>query len=269
MEKKENFMNWDDPGTALITGASAGIGKEFAYQLAEQGFNIILVARREQKLRAIAEELKKNFGGDHSIFISDLSDINENMKLADYIKNKIENLDVLICNAGYGIWDTFLNIDIKDNINVTNLLFTSPMILCHSVLPNMKRRKRGAIINTASTAAFFTDGGGVYTATKAALIILSEILQERVKGTGVRIQALCPGFTYSEFHDLEPMTRAGFKRSWFPKEAWMEAKDLVKYSLKTVKNGQVMVVAGDYNINNIKKLRKSKLDDYLNLKIIH
>ena len=214
MEKKENFMNWDDPGTALITGASAGIGKEFAYQLAEQGFNIILVARREQKLHDIVEDLKKNFGGDHSIFISDLSDINENLKLGEYIKNKIENLDVLICNAGYGIWDTFLNIDIKDNINMTNLLFTSPMILCHSALPNMKSRKRGVIINTASASAFFKTGSaGIYAATKAALIVLSEILQEVVQGTGVRIQALCPGFTYSEFHDLEPITRAGFKRS--------------------------------------------------------
>ncbi len=269
MEKKENFMNWDDSGTVLITGASAGIGKEFAYQLAEQGFNIILVARREQKLREIAEDLKKKFGGEHSFIISDLSDIDENKKLADHIKNKIENLDVLILNAGYAVWNTFFNIDLMDHINMTNLMFTGPMICCYSTIPNMIRRKRGVIINTSSNAATNKSSGAIYTATKAALTILSELLQDLVKGSGVRIQALCPGFTYSEFHDLEKITRSGFQRSWFPKEAWMEASDVVKYSLSEAKNGPVMVVPGDYNKNSAKKLRESKLDDYLNLKILY
>ena len=269
MEKKENFMNWDDPGTALITGASAGIGKEYAYQLAEQGFNIILVARREQKLREIAEDLKKKFGGDHSFIISDLSDIDENKKLADHIKDKIDNLDILILNAGYAVWNTFLNIDLKDHIDMTNLMFTGPMICCYSALPNMMRRKRGVIINTSSNAATNKSSGAIYTAVKTALTVLSELLQDLVKLSGVWIQAICPGFTYSEFHDLEKITRSGFKRSWFPKEAWMEARDVVKYSLSKVKDGQVMIVPGDFNINNAKKLRESKLDDYLNLKILY
>ena len=104
---------------------------------------------------------------------------------------------------------------------------------------------------------------------KTALTVLSELLQDLVKLSGVWIQAICPGFTYSEFHDLEKITRSGFKRSWFPKEAWMEARDVVEYSLNLVKRGPVMVVPGDFNINNAKKLRETKLDDYLNLKIFY
>ena len=161
MEKKENFMNWDNPGTAVITGASAGIGKEFAYQLAKQGFKIILVARREQKLCEIVEDLKNKFGGKHSFIIADLSDINENKKLADNIKNKIENLDVLILNAGYAVWNTFLNIDLKDHIDMTNLMYTGPMICCYSVLPSMIRKKRGVIINTSSNAATNKSSGAI------------------------------------------------------------------------------------------------------------
>ena len=269
MEKKENFMNWDNPGTAVITGASAGIGKEFAYQLAKQGFKIILVARREQKLCEIVEDLKNKFGGEHSFIIADLSDIDENKKLADYIKKKIENLDILILNAGYGVWNTFFNTDLMDLIDMTNLMFTGPMICCYSTIPNMIKRKRGVIINTSSTSATNKSSGAIYTAIKTALTVLSELLQDLVKGTGVKIQALCPGYTYSEFHDLEKITRSGFQRSWFPKEAWMEASDVVKYSLSEVKNIPVMVVPGEFNVSNAKKLRKTKIDDYLNLKILY
>jgi len=262
MNYKKNFMGWEDPGIALITGASAGIGAEFARQLASQGFGLILIARRKNKLEKLSKELHEEYSVFVEIFVGDLSELDDNHKIISKIK-EIDNLDVLINNAGYGINKTFLQTDITQHINMINVHFTSAVMFCHAAIPGMTKRNRGVIINTSSTAAVNKSQMGVmYTSTKTALTVFSELLQEKIKDTNIYIQSLCPGFTYSEFHDTESMR--GFQRTWFPKEAWMAAEDVVRLSLEAVKNKEVIFIPGKYNQNNTRKIREAAIEQYLN-----
>ena len=261
MIDKANFMSWDNPGIALITGASAGIGAEFARQLAEQGFDLILIVRRKQKLDNLSKELKENYSVEAEVFVTDLSIQDDNYKIVSKILN-LDNLDVLVNNAGYGINKSFLETDVEQHIDMINVHFTSAVMFCHAAIPNMVKRKRGAIINTSSTAAVNKSQMGVmYTTTKTALTVFSELLHENLKDTGVFIQSLCPGFTYSEFHDTESML--GFQRNWFLKELWMDAKDVVSISLEAVKSKEVIVIPGELNQNNVRRIRKVNVEQYL------
>ena len=261
MTQKANFMSWNNPGLALITGASAGIGVEFANQLAEQGFDLILIARRQQKLDNLSKELQETYSIDAEVLVADLSILDESYKIVSKILN-LNNLDVLVNNAGYGINKTFFETDVGQHIEMINVHLTSSVMFCHAVIPNMLKRKRGVIINTSSTAAINKSQMGVmYTTTKTALTVFSEVLQESIKDTGIFIQSLCPGFTYSEFHDTETMR--GFQRTWFPKESWMESKDVVSISLEAVKNKEVIVIPGELNQKNAKRIRKAAVEQYL------
>lgn len=264
MDYKENFMGWEDPGISLITGASAGIGAEFASQLASQGFDLILIARRKNRLENLSQELHEKFSIKVEVFVGDLSKLEDNYKIVSKIQD-IENLDVLINNAGYGINKTFQQTDIIEHINMINVHLTSAVMFCHAAISGMIKRDRGVIINTSSTAAVNKSKMGVmYTTTKTALAVFSEILQNKIKDTNIYIQSLCPGFTYSEFHDTDSMR--GFQRDWFPKKAWMAAEDVVRLSLEAVKTKQVIFIPGEYNLDNSKKIREAKREEYLNAK---
>ena len=261
MINKVNFMDWDNPGVALITGASSGIGFEFAHQLAKQGFDLILIARRKEKLDVLKKELSEKFSVNIEILIADLSKLIENEKIISKIIN-LDNLDVLINNAGFGINNTFLKIDLIQHIDMINVHYTSPVMFCHAAIPGMIKRNRGVIINTSSTAAINKAQGSVmYTSTKTALTVFSELLQEKIKDTRVIIQSLCPGYTYSEFHDTEFMS--GFQRSWFPKEAWMTAEEVVSLSLKAIRSREVIFIPGEYNRTNVRRNREASLEQYL------
>jgi hypothetical protein len=262
MNQKANFMSWDNLGIALVTGASSGIGAEFASQLAEQGFDLVLIARRKQKLDNLSKELQENHSVYAEVFVADLSKLDDSYKIVSRIQ-ELDNLDVLVNNAGFGINKTFLETDVRQHIDMINVHFTSSVMFCHAAIPKMIKRKRGVIINTSSTAAINKSQMGVmYTTTKTALTVFSELTQEKIKETGVFIQSLCPGFTYSEFHDAETMR--GFQRSWFPKESWMEAKEVVSISLEAVKSKEVIVIPGELNQNNVKRIRKAAVKQYLN-----
>ncbi len=264
MDQKENFMGWEDPGITLITGASAGIGAEFARQLASQGFDLVLIARRKNRLEKLSQELHKKFSINVEVIIGDLSNLDDNHKIVSKILN-IKNLDVLINNAGYGINKTFQQTDIIEHINMINVHLTSAVMFCHAAIPGMIKRDRGVIINTSSTAAVNKSKMGVmYTTTKTALTVFSELLQDKIKNSNLYIQSLCPGFTYSEFHDTDSMR--GFQRDWFPKEAWMAAEDVVRLSLEAVKTKEVIIIPGKYNLDNSKKIREAEHEQYLNAK---
>jgi len=257
-----NFMGWENPGSALITGSSSGIGAEFARQLAQQGFDLILVARRKEKLDALSKILQEQFSIDVNVLVADLSRISDNEQVISRV-NEIENLDILINNAGFGIYDNFLDIERMKHVDMINVHFTSPVLLSHATIPGMAKRKRGVIINTSSIFAITKDSSLImYTATKSAVAIFSELLKVKVKGTGIYIQALCPGFTYSEFHNTDAMS--GFQRSWYQPEQWMNAEDVVSLSLDAVKSKSVIFIPGEMNIVSGKKIRKKKLDKYLN-----
>ena len=258
----ENFMSWENPGSALITGSSSGIGAEFARQLAQQGFNLILVARRKEKLDALSKTLQEKYSINVEVLIADLSKISDNEKVTSRIL-ELENLDVLINNAGFGIMENFLQIERMKHVEMINVHFTSPVMLCHAAIPGMAKRKQGVIINTSSIFAISKDSSlMMYTATKSAVTVFSEILKVKLKGMGIYIQALCPGFTYSEFHDTETMK--GFQRSWYQAESWMEAEEVVSLSLEAIKSKSVIFIPGEINRELGKRIRKKSLNKYLN-----
>jgi len=262
MNTENNFMGWENPGSALITGSSSGIGAEFARQLAQQGFNLILVARRKEKLDALSKTLQEKYSNDVEVLVADLSNISDNEQVISRI-NEIENLDILINNAGFGIMDNFLQIERMKHVEMINVHFTSPVMLCHATIPGMVRRKRGVIINTSSIFAINKDSSLImYTTTKSAVAIFSELLKVKVKGTGIFVQALCPGFTYTEFHDTDAMS--GFQRSLYKAEQWMKAEEVVSLSLDAVKSKSVIFIPGEINLVEGKNLRKKKLKKYLN-----
>jgi hypothetical protein len=262
----ENFMGWQNPGVALITGSSSGIGAEFARQLAEQGFDLVLIARREQKLKSIVLDLQKQYSINCEILIADLANLSDNDRVIEKIVT-LENLDVLINNAGFGIMKPFLEIKRQWHIDMINVHFTSPVILTHAAIPIMKKRKRGVIINTSSRDAIIRNPSLLmYTTTKTATSVFSELIKRTLKGTGIYIQALHPGFTETEFHDTSTMS--GFNRESTPEEMWMTPQEVVSLSLNAVKTNEVIFIPGEKVKQAAIKSRKMKIKKYSNCEII-
>jgi len=264
MSENNNFMGWASPGTALITGASAGIGAEFARQLAAQGFNLILLARRKDRLEALSKELQEKYSIKAEVWVGDLTNMAENERIIEQTA-QLEDLDVLILNAGYGINGSWFDYSNQDNINMVTLHLMSPIMFCHAVLPGMIKRKRGVIITTSSGSAI-AKTSLMYATTKNAVAYFTELLRKEVKERKIFFQALCPGFTYTEFHDVESMK--GFRRDSAPEEYWMSAEECVSLSLAAVKTRQVIFVPGEFNLEMMKKVRKGMSRKWLNCKVI-
>jgi short-subunit dehydrogenase len=264
MNEIENFMGWKNPGYALITGASSGIGEVFSRRLAEQGFNIILVARRKERLENLSLEFSKVNNIKAKVVVADLSKLNEIEKVSSIILDT-SDLDILINNAGYGISKPFIDRDNIDNAEMINVHFTAPVMLCHSAIKGMTKRKRGVIINNASGVAI-ARSSVMYSSAKAALTAFTEQLKTEMRKTGISFQALCPGFTYTEFHDTETM--AGYKREDFSRMYWMNAEEVVDSSLKAINSKNVIFIPGEKNRELLKAYRKATLKKYLDCKIL-
>ncbi|HME51506.1 MAG TPA: SDR family oxidoreductase [Candidatus Lokiarchaeia archaeon] len=238
---KPNFMKWNDPQEALITGASSGIGAEFARQLASQGFNLVLVARRKKKLDEIAKELESTNGIHVTAITADLSNIDGIDRIANGIEG-MNTLDVLINNAGFGPVGDFIDLDFKDAVGMMRVHMDAPVRLCRAALPGMKQRGRGVIINVASGAAFLPSAGGVmYGSTKVFLVHFTEAIALEFAGTGIIIQALCPGFTHTEFHDHGELP--AYKNS-IPKFMWSTAAKVVAESFAAFKKKKIVLLSG-------------------------
>lgn len=229
----------------MITGASSGIGAAFARQLAAKGKNLILVARRKERLVNLANDLQQHYGITAEILAADLSNLTDIEQVENHIA-EIENLDMLINNAGFGTVGRFVEINLSRQIDMINVHIIAGVRLCRAALPGMIARHNGAIINVSSIAAFIpTPGNVTYSATKAYLVTFSEALQTELVGTGVKVQALCPGFTYTEFHDSSEYE--GFDRSQIPKMLWISAEEVVTSSLKALERSQVIYIPGFKN----------------------
>ena len=230
--------------TALITGASSGIGAAFARSLAAQGYNLVLVARREAQLKNLADELHRKFNIRARVFPADLSDPAQVKRLETLIA-EAGDLEILINNAGFGVPGKFAEIQAERNVEMIQVHVVATVCLCRAALPGMISRGRGSIINVSSVAAFMaTPRNATYSATKAYLNVFSEGLQNELKGTGVRVQALCPGLTHTEFHD-----RPGYEdyKTKIPGFLWMSAEDVVRESLDALKKNRVICVPGFKN----------------------
>ncbi len=231
--------------TAIITGASSGIGAEYTRQLAQMNCDLILVARRKEKLEALVEELVQKYGINRSkidIFVADLSVQEDIMRLSKYIESK-PDLDLLINNAGFGIDETFPVKDLKRQMDMITVHVTATVQLTNSALLGMIQRKHGYIINVSSVAAFYPMPGNItYSSTKCYLTYFSEGIQNEILGNGIYIQALCPGFTVTEFH--QNLQRDRYRP---PRLLWMQSQDVVNESLKSLESGKVIIVPGIMN----------------------
>ncbi len=202
---------------ALITGATVGIGDCFARLLASQGYNLVINARSKDKLEERAEFLRATYGVEVEVLAADLAIDCE--KVESYIES--HEIEVLINNAGFGLNQSFLSSPVEEEQRVLDVLVRAPMRLMHEVLPQMRKRNSGVIINVSSTAAFIA--GGHYSAAKSYLTVMSESLHTQMLPTNVRVCSLNPGFVRTEFHQ-----RAGMKMGAIPDFMWLDGDFLVK-----------------------------------------
>lgn len=225
---------------ALVTGASAGIGATFARALAARGYDLILVARRRERLEDLARELKQA-GAEAEVLQADLTDPAQ-LRLVEQRIAAVEALNLVVNNAGFGVVGRFWESDADAQLAMHLLHIVATMRLTHAALAAMVPRDRGAVINVSSVAAFVESPGSVtYGASKRWINAFTEglDLDLRSKGSAVRVQALCPGFTYSEFHDV-----AGIDRKTIPDSLWTKAEDVVAASLAGLERGKLFVVPG-------------------------
>ncbi len=230
---------------ALITGASSGIGAEFARQLAGRGYDLVLHGRRLERLSALATELSAAHGIAAESFSADLAEESGIAAVAEHI-SRLSRLDILVNNAGFGISGAFSRADVVSQAAMLKVHMFAPMRLAHAALPGMIGRESGGIVNVASLAAFLAlPGNANYCATKAYLLAFSQTLAAEVQRHGVRVQALCPGFTITEFHDHSD--RVDFDRRRIPRFLWGAASTVVTDSLRGLECGQVVCVPGALN----------------------
>lgn len=226
---------------AVITGASAGIGEVFARKLAAQGYDLMLVARRRDRLEQIAEELSRAYGIAAEVAPADLTR-DEDLHALEQRLAGDSRLELLVNNAGFGVKGRFYEAPVEDHERMHRLHVMATMRLSHAALRNMVPKDRGAIINVASVAGFTTSPGGTsYSATKFWINAFSEglWLDLKTRRSQVRVQSLCPGFTYSEFHDVMGMDRGAIPKSW-----WTTADFVVDESLRGLETGKLFVIPG-------------------------
>jgi len=228
-------------GTAVITGASAGIGATFARRLAREGYDLLLIARRRDRLEALAAEISAATGRHVEILEADLA-TESGLHAAAERLGTVPNLVLLINNAGFGLLGRFFEASVEDHERMHRLHIMAPLRLTHAALRRMIPISQGAIINVASVAGFTASPGSVsYSATKHWMNNFTEglWLDLKTRGSGVRVQALCPGFTYSEFHDVMPMDRGNIHPS-----LWCKAEDVVDASLRGLQRDKLFVIPG-------------------------
>lgn len=220
---------------ALVTGATAGIGESFTRLLAQNGYNLILVARDLPRLQARAAALEEMFGISTKTIQADLSTDAGCKSIEDYISSN--QIEVLINNAGFGINKAFTLSQLDAEQALLDVLVRTPMRLMHQVLPGMKARNKGVIINVSSVAGWIA--GGTYSASKSYLTVLSESLHTELASTNVKVSALCPGFTRTEFHERGRMSMKGL-----PAFMWLNSDKLVATAWKQALAGKAVSVPG-------------------------
>jgi short-subunit dehydrogenase len=223
--------------TALVTGATAGIGAAYANLLAKEGFDLVLVARNLPRLNKIANEFKKTYKIKVEVIRADLSKSTQLSRVAKRLSNKSRPVSVLINNAGFGIKDSFLDSALSAEQELLDVLVTAPMRLTHAALPVMVNQNNGVIVNVSSVASWIA--GGTYSAAKSYLTVFSEYLNNELKGSNVKVSALCPGFTRTEFHQRGKMKMGGL-----PNFLWLGANNLVAKSWADAKKNKPVSVPG-------------------------
>ena len=230
----------------LITGASAGIGAEIAREYAQRGWDLALTARREAPMIALAEELTEAYGTTSHIFPLDLADPNAPQDLYARTQRKGLHIDGLVNNAGFGHPGDYLESEWEDHARSLQVMLTAPCELAHIYSRPMSERGFGRIINVASLAGHMPGSKGhtTYAAIKAFLIKFSQSLKAELFDSGVHVSALCPGFTYSEFHDVNG-TREALNR--LPNVMMMDAKTVAISGVDACERNKAVHITGKIN----------------------
>jgi short-subunit dehydrogenase len=223
--------------TALVTGATSGIGAAYAKLLAKERYDLVLVARDLPRLNAYAKELNKTYKIKVETLQADLTKPAQLSKVEKRLSSKAKPIEVLINNAGFGIKQSFADSEIKKEQELLDVLVTAPMRLAHAVLPQMLKRDSGVIVNVSSVASWIA--GGTYSAAKSYLTVFSEYLNTELKRTNIKVSALCPGFTRTEFHQRGKMRMTGL-----PNFMWLSSDQVVAKSWKYVKAGKAICIPG-------------------------
>ena len=229
--------------TALITGASGGIGLELSRLFARDGYDLMLVARSTEKLQALADELKRVHGITVTVLPADLSQPEAARELYRQVQAKGLRVDVLVNNAGFGILGPLATAGLEDSLEMIQLNMASLTVLTRLFLPDMLKRKFGRILNVGSTGSFSpVPTMAIYGATKAYVLSLSEALAEELRGTGVTVTALCPGVTITGFQ-----ARSGVGEARMVMMGSMTAEQVAIIGYKALMHGQPVVIPGFLN----------------------
>ena len=228
---------------ALVTGASSGIGQAFADRLAHDGYNLIIVARRRDRLESLAEQLQSHYHVNVEVIIADLSKSDDLLAVEKRIAGD-PALELLINNAGFGGYMPFIELDPDKAAELIHLKVLAVTRLARAALPGMIARGQGAIINVSSRLAFSGSMGSsqlpkraTYAGANAFINTFSQLLQSELEGTGVQVQVLCPGVVSTEFHE-----QVGIDPNRYPTAIVMKPEDVVQASLAGLKLGEVICV---------------------------
>ena len=220
--------------TALVTGATAGIGLEIARQLAARGHDLVLVARDTARLETVAGDLQATYGVGAEVLTADLVDREQLAIVEERVASLDRPVDLLVNNAGFGNKGRYLDVSMADELKMLKVHCEAVLRLTSAALPSMVERRAGDVVNVASVAAFFPRG--TYGASKAWVVQFSEAVRQ---DTGVNVMALCPGFTHTEFHD-----RAGMDMSKVPDFLWQDADEVVDTALRDLRDGKAVSIPG-------------------------
>ncbi|MFX0083855.1 MAG: SDR family NAD(P)-dependent oxidoreductase [Candidatus Hodarchaeota archaeon] len=243
-------MDVTDPGIAVLTGASSGIGESFTRILGSQGFDLVITARRKNRLESLASELEEKYGINVEIVPGDLSQTEFMEEFASYIES-IKNLDVLVNNAGFSTLENFIGKNSKSNVfmKMINLHCGATTRLMHAALKPMQKKDRGVIFNISSIASMILHGSRepMYHSTKAFISAFTEMVQLKLNfiKSKVKLKAICPGNTHTEIFGPAAIATPGkFGGPMTPEE-------VVNISLDSYKNKDVIVITGDHNIEEV------------------
>lgn len=223
--------------TALVTGPTSGIGHAFAQRLAGDGYDLVLVARDESRLEERAAEWRARCGVDVEVITADLSVREDVDRVARRLADHERPVDLLVNNAGFGLNARFGEDDVEDEQRQLDVLVVAVLRLTHAAVPGMVARGRGAVLNVSSVASFLPFG--TYSAAKSWVTAFSLGLAQELDGTGVRVQALCPGYVHTEFHERAEIDMHGVGE-WL----WLDADEVVDTSLRDLARGRSVCVPG-------------------------
>lgn len=227
--------------TAVITGATSGIGAAYAKRFAGQGYDLIITGRRKEKIEALAENIRKEYHVDVKVILAELSEKEGIHKVIGAMQEK--QVEILVNNAGFGANGLFYECDLKVAEQLATVSVIAPMELIREVLPDMVKRKSGTIINISSESMYLiVPKNSVYSGSKAFLKTFTEGLYVDLIGTGVRVLAVCPGLTHTDFHEKMGMEKSRQTNKGIV--SWMAPEEVVSCSLKDLRKGRVVCIPG-------------------------